>query len=248
MNPENRRKLTDRVIKAAEAALAAKNYVSPVDVLVGIGWLDPAALKRWQQGQIDYLERVVQTNLSRISEAMKLFRSWANAKGLVAKETHYVARTSQRQTLRFSKSGTPTIEQLYRTHWLSGDLSKIKRERLAEKASRAPELVVIQPLTAAWTCHRCGGTGNLLVMENPGPACLRCVGLGDLEFLSAGNALLTRWAKAKSARHAVVVRFSKSRGRYERQGLLIEPQALAEAQQNLARQAVISAGKDETRA
>jgi hypothetical protein len=36
--------------------------------------------------------------------------------------------------------------------------------------------------------------------------------------------LLTRRAKAKSERHAVVVRFSKSRRRYERQGLLVEPQ------------------------
>ncbi len=35
-------------------------------------------------------------------------------------------------------------------------------------------------------------------------------------------------AKAKSVRHAVAVLFSKSRGRYEWQGLLLEPQALAE--------------------
>jgi hypothetical protein len=233
MNPENRSKLAGRVVNAAEAALAARNYVSPVDVLVGIGWLDPGAVKRWQQGQIDYLERAVQTNLSRISQAMKLFRSWATAKGLIASATAYVARTPSRQTLRFSKSGNPTIEKLYRTHWVSGELSQRKRERLTEKASRAPELVVTQPLNAAWTCHRCGGTGDLLMMENPGPACLRCVGLDDLEFLSAGDALLTRRVKAKSARHAVVVRFSKSRRRYERQGLLVEPQALAQAQREL---------------
>src|SRR6266478_2396571 len=170
MTHENRTKLADRVTKAAEASLAAQNYVRPVDVLVGIGWLDPGAVERWRQGQIDYLERVVQTNLSRISEAMKLFRSWATAKGLVASETSYVARKPSRRRLRFSKSGNPTIERLYRTHWLSGELSKRKRERLAEKASRAPELVVIQPLNDAWTCHRCGGTGDLLMMENPGPA------------------------------------------------------------------------------
>jgi hypothetical protein len=42
-------------------------------------------------------------------------------------------------TLRFSKSGSPTIERLYRTHWLSSELSQRKRERLAEKASCAPE-------------------------------------------------------------------------------------------------------------
>jgi hypothetical protein len=183
MSPENRRRLADRVAKAAESSLAAQNYVSPVDVLVGIGWFDPGAVKRWRQGQVDYLARVVQTNLSRISEAMKLFRSWATAKGLIPSETSYVARTPSRQTQRF-KSGTPTIERLYRTQFLSGDLSQRNQERLVEKASRAPELVVIRPLNAAWTCHR----RDLLMMENPGPACLRCVGLDDLEFLSAGDA------------------------------------------------------------
>jgi hypothetical protein len=236
MNPENRRKLADRVVKAAEASLAAQDYVSPIDVFVRIGWLDPGAVQRWRQGQIDFLERAVQANLARISEAMKLFRSWASAKGLSASETHYVARAPQRQTLRFSRSGNPTIEQLYRTHWVSRELSARKQERLAEKASRAPDLVVIQPLNDAWTCHRCGGTGDLLMMEKPGPACLRCVGLDDLEFLGAGDALLTRRVKAKSARHAVVVRFSRSRRRYERQGLLVEPRALTDAQRELDEQ------------
>ena len=234
MTLKNRSKLADRVVKAAETALAAQHYVSPLDVLVGIGWLDPGTMKRWRLGQVDCLEGVIQTSLPRISEAMKLFRSWAAEKGLFASETDYVARTPQRERLRFSRSGDATIERLYRTHWVSPELSEKKRERLAEKASRAPELVVIQPLNDAWTCHRCGGTGNLLVMENAGPACLRCVGLGDLEFLSAGDALLTRRAKAKSARHAVVMRFSRSRRRYERQGLLVEPQALAQAQREVA--------------
>jgi hypothetical protein len=40
--------------------------------------------------------------------------------------------------------------------------------------------------------------------------------------------------RAKSPRHSVVVRFSRSRRRYERQGLLVEPQALAQAQRELA--------------
>jgi hypothetical protein len=129
------------VTKAAEAALAARHYVSAIGVLVGIGWLEPEAVQHWRQWQVDYLERVVQTNLSCISEAMKLFRSWAAAKGLNPSETAYVARTRPRQTLRFCKSGNPRIEQLYRTHWVSSDLSAKKRERVANKAARAPELV-----------------------------------------------------------------------------------------------------------
>jgi hypothetical protein len=158
---------------------------------------------------------------------LQLLCSWATAKGLLPNETPYVAQTPGRQMLRFSDSGDPAVEQQYRTHWLSPEVSEKQRARLIEKAGRPSELVVIQPLNNEWACHRCGGSGDLLVMENGGPACLKCVGLDDLEFLGAGDALLTRRAKAKSARVAVVVRFSRCRKRYQRQGLLVEPQALA---------------------
>ena len=163
---------------------------------------------------------------------MKLFRSWARAKDLSASETQYVARAPHRQTLRFSRSGDPAIERAYRTHWGSRALSEKKRERLAEKANAEPELVAILPLKA-WACHKCGGSGDFLMMERPGPLCMRCAGLDDLVFVAAGDALLTRRVKAKSARRAVVARFSKSRGRYERQGLLAERQAVEAAQREV---------------
>jgi hypothetical protein len=233
MAKKNRPPLVERVRKAAAEALADQNYVSPLDVLMGIGWLDFSSMKRWRQGQIECLEGAVQINPSRLMEAMDLLRDWAAANGLSASPTDYVASTPRRDTLRFSTSGDPEIELLYRTHWVSAALSEKQQQRLAEKTSRAPDLVVIQPLNKEWKCHRCGDTGGLLIMENPGPACLRCVGLDDLEFLPAGDALVTRRVRAKSARHAVVVRFSRSRGRYERQGLLVEPQALAEVARGL---------------
>ena len=143
MSPENRRRLADRIAKAAEASLAAQNYVSPVDVLVGIGWLDAGAVKRWRQGQVDYLERVVQTNLSRISEAMKLFRSWATAKGLIPSETSYVARTPSRQTLRFSKSGDQ------QSPVLSLDFFDCARDRLRRTACRRLRPARARPQRAA---------------------------------------------------------------------------------------------------
>jgi len=67
--------LADRVVRAAEAALAAQGYVSPVDVLTGIGWLDLGAVERWRRGQIDCIEGAVQTSLPRILEALTLFQS-----------------------------------------------------------------------------------------------------------------------------------------------------------------------------
>jgi hypothetical protein len=233
MNRKDQATLAERVAKAAEASLAAQGYASATDVLLGIGWLYHGAVKEWQQGRIDCLDSVIQVKPSRLSGALTLLRSWATGKGLIESETEYVARTPQRQTLRFCLSGNAALEKAYRTHWISSELPEKKRERLVEKANRAPDLVVIQPLSREWKCHRCGGTGGLLIMENPGPACLRCVGLHDLEFLPAGDALLTRRVKAKSARFAVVVRFSKSRRRYERQGLLVEPAALQQVLRDL---------------
>src|SRR3954454_25292108 len=118
MSRKNRTALADRVVKAAEAALAAQGYVSPIDVLVGIGWLDARTVEHWRRNQIDFLECAVRTKLPRTLEALKLFESWATGRGLSASPTQYVARTPQRQTLRFSRSGDPAIEALYRTQWV----------------------------------------------------------------------------------------------------------------------------------
>jgi hypothetical protein len=96
-------------------------------------------------------------------------------------------RDQRRQTLRLRR-GNPAIEVSYRTHWVSPELSEKKRERLAEKASHALELVVVQSLNAELICHRCGGAGDLLMIEAPGPACLRCVGLDDLAYPPTGDA------------------------------------------------------------
>lgn len=229
MGRRNRVPLDDRVARAAERALAVDHSVSAIDVLTGIGWLDSGAVEQWRRGQIGCLEEAAKVDASRISEAMHLFRAWAAARGLLASETAYLDRTPQRQTLRFTRTGDPAVEAAYRIQWVSPKLSEAKRDRLANKASRAPDLVVVQPLNKDWKCHRCGGSGDLLMMEPPGPACLTCVGLADLEFLPAGDALLSRRAKAASSRCAVVVRFSRTRRRYERQGLLVEPNVLAGA-------------------
>lgn len=224
-----RSKLEERVVKAAVAALADHHFVSVIDVLVGMGWLTTPQVDRWRQGRVDYLERQVAANLSKISTAMAAFRHWARNEGLKPSETAYLARSRDHRPLRFSKSGNPTIETAFRTHWISPDLSVAKKERLAERQDRAPDLVVISPLNE-WICGECDGTGDLLFMEGDGPLCLECADLDHLVFLPAGDAALTRRAKKASGLAAVVVRFSRSRGRYERQGILVEEVALAQAE------------------
>jgi hypothetical protein len=54
--------------------------------------------------------------------------------------------------------------------------------------------------------------------------------MAHLVFLPSGDAALTRRAKANSRLSAVVVRFSRARKRYERQGILVEEDALDQAE------------------
>ena len=82
-------------------------------------------------------------------------------------------------------------------------------------------------------CEDCGealGRGRFLRMEAGRPLCLACADLDHLVFLERGDAALTRRATRYSTVRAVVVRFSRSRKRYERQGVLVEEQALARAE------------------
>jgi hypothetical protein len=94
----------------------------------------------------------------------------------------------------------------------------------------ARDLVAVSPLKD-WTCVGCGAeSGDLLVMRYGGPNCLACAGMDHLVFLGSGDAALTRRARKHSGLSAVVVRFSRARNRYERQGVLVEQEALEQAE------------------
>jgi hypothetical protein len=68
-----------RVREIAWRFVTDKKYVCPVDILIGLGWLNTADLARWRKRQVPYLEAVVQANLGKLTFAMKEFRRWALA-------------------------------------------------------------------------------------------------------------------------------------------------------------------------
>jgi hypothetical protein len=100
----------------------------------------------------------------------------------------------------------------------------------AAHQGKAPDLVVVMPIKS-WTCATCGDTGDFLIMDDAGPLCLTCADMDHLIFLPAGDAALTRRAKKASTLSAVVVRWSRARKRYERQGALVEEGALEQAEE-----------------
>ncbi len=83
-------------------------------------------------------------------------------------------------------------------------------------------------------CDECGEklgrSAWITLVGERGALCLSCADLDHLVFLPSGDAALTRRARKHSTLSALVLKWSRARKRYERQGLLVEEQALATAE------------------
>ncbi len=84
------------------------------------------------------------------------------------------------------------------------------------------------------TCDECGeNLGRrawITLVKDKGALCLSCADLDHLVFLPSGDAALTRRARKHSTLAAVVLKWTRARKRYERQGLLVESEALERAE------------------
>ena len=84
------------------------------------------------------------------------------------------------------------------------------------------------------SCDECGEklgrSAWITLAGKQGALCLTCADLDHLIFLQPGNAALTRRARNYSTLSAIVLKWSRTRHRYERQGILVEESALARAE------------------
>jgi hypothetical protein len=184
----------------------------------------------WRHGRVDDLEYFLPVHDDRLSLLLGHLHDWATGHGLQRAEAEYISATRQQRQLRFLAHSLPNQEGAWRTRWMSPDLPERKGDRVTKAQDSPPDLLVIQPVRD-WTCAECQGTGDLLIMDDKGPLCLACADLDHLVFLPAGDAALTRRAKKASGLSAVVVRWSRTRKRYERQGLLVQEPAIEQAEQ-----------------
>jgi len=92
-------------------------------------------------------------------------------------------------------------------------------------------------------CDKCGlelGPKAWITLDpEQGALCLRCGDMDHLVFLPSGDTALTRRARKHSGLPAIVLKWSRARKRYERQGMLVEEEALARAEEECLRDAEV---------
>jgi len=105
---------------------------------------------------------------------------------------------------------------------------------VSQKKTNPNELTVFITSRAS-KCDECGenlGKGAWITLQGSDKkaACLSCADLDHLVFLPSGDMALTRRSRKYSKLAAVVVKWSRARKRYERQGLLVENEAIEQAE------------------
>jgi hypothetical protein len=189
----------------------------------------------WQKGILPTLTDVMQGSPEKRGKAFRHFEQWAQDRGMKPSRIPYVRSTPGGEIpLRAARGDDPAAENFFCTHYIPGELTAGKIERTVAKLTKPPDIVVFQTVRQSVICTECKTEllkGAFLFMEKGQPLCLSCADLDYLEFLPSGDAALTRRARRHSRLSAVVVRFARARRRYERQGILVAPEAVEKAEQ-----------------
>lgn len=115
----NRQELQEKVDDTVHQLIREKGYVSPLDLLLKMENISSKQVEEWRFGKIQYLERVVQGNISQLSYILTKLGEVARNEGLKESLTVYMSwGKGVKRPLRFSKSGDSHIERRYATHYV----------------------------------------------------------------------------------------------------------------------------------
>src|SRR5205823_7880861 len=127
-----------------------------------------------------------------------------------------------------------------------------KQLRMSVSAKQQKEEIRVFISHRESVCDECheelGSKAWITLVRDKGALCLACADLDQLVFLPSGDAALTRRAKKHSVLSAVVLKWSRARRRYERQGLLVEERALELAEDECLADADLRARRREREA
>lgn len=108
-----------------------KGIVCAVDILMQLDFLSKKDFEDWRFGRVDYLEKVCNANLSKLTLINKSIRKYSLDLGLESSWTGYNQfGKGVKHKLKFSKSGKKNIEDGYATHYLDKRrINELKHEK-----------------------------------------------------------------------------------------------------------------------
>lgn len=119
VNTYRKDKYYPRVVRAVAAILSKFDVVAPVEVLIEMGSISRKNYETWRKGQVPYLERVFEGNLSKANRILRIIGFHVHDLNMVPRNTRYHQwGKGKKRILQFSKSGDKKIEEAYSRHYL----------------------------------------------------------------------------------------------------------------------------------
>ena len=224
--------LKTRVRKSAKTVLDRDKSISPIELLVELGFLHFSHVRQWKIENPHYadLESHIQCGEKKLKQTWSEFFAWVQENKLETFAADYTTTSRAGSIpLRVSGDGNAKTEKFFRTHFRRSDLTEKQKLRITKKQTKAPDLMVFQQTGDSSACSECSETlrkGDLFLLEQQEPICLECADMAHLEFLPSGDATLTRRARKHSPLSAIVTRFDSRRKRYQRQGVLVTSESI----------------------
>ena len=136
----NKAELEKKIHSISMDLINEKNFVCSVDVLMRLQYLSQNDYEAWRFGKIEYLEKVCQVSLGKLSTINRLIKVQGKKLNLKPSWTAYNKfGKGPKMRLRFSKSGDENIEKNYATHYVS--IYEINQKRkLIQTSPAANEL------------------------------------------------------------------------------------------------------------
>ena len=127
-----------RVVRAVAKVLTKSDVVAPVDVLIEMGNLTKKNYDAWRKGEVPYLERVFEGNLSKANRILRIIGFHVHDLNMVPQNTQYHQKGKRsKHQLRFSKSGDRKLEEAYSKHY-HWNQSLEKKQEIIERAMPEP--------------------------------------------------------------------------------------------------------------
>ena len=112
--------LKDKVKFVGKEIIEAKGYLSSIDVLLRLDYLSEKDYENWRFGKVEYLEKVCNVNLKKLSSINKIIKEISEQLNLKKSWTAYNKYgKGKKERLKFSKSGNEQIEETYATHYVN---------------------------------------------------------------------------------------------------------------------------------
>lgn len=112
-------KLELHTYRAAGVVLERNGFISYPELFKEMRILSDSDFLKWRKGEIPFLEKVLNCNLSKLTRISKIVRKIARERNLKRSYTFYKTwgKKGCESPLRFSKSGRREIEYEYSCHY-----------------------------------------------------------------------------------------------------------------------------------